>query len=560
MAAVQILKDYRILKDSGDICTDGAFAFFRAGTAQGTTLIAYADKELSIPIGVTCSAGSLGYPTLSGNRTEVWVSDQYGVDVRITGTGVTTFTNECYTQAATTEAEESDSRPAAKNMLVNPGFALWSYGTSFANISGSGASVQVADGWFFAQASTASNSISQSTADAVGARYGLRFGRPNGSSNTNMLRVFQAIATDEAIRARSQTITLSFSAKKGADFSASGLTVKLVTGAAAGEDPANIEAGGWTGQSTETWTQTLTTTITRYQFSRTVAAGASEIGVQFGYTGVGTASANDYVELQDVQIEIATAATEFEALPASLEYDRIHPRNAYGATLASASTVELGRATGDVLDISGTTTITSFGTATAGIRKTVRFTGALQIAHNATSMILPSGANIKTVAGDSAGFVSLGSGNWRCEWFQRGTTASFSATLSANQTGIVDNTATKITFNTEGWDVGSHFDATNNRWTPPAGKVRLNWAVRALPASGTLQADNNDFSALYKNGSLLARGICAIHATRWLSGGSYFDDANGTDYYEVYVSVNVDSGTVTVDFTGSSTYFQGQQL
>jgi hypothetical protein len=86
--------------------------------------------------------------------------------------------------------------------------------------------------------------------------------------------------------------------------------------------------------------------------------------------------------------------------------------------VASAGSVDLGAQTGNFLIISGTTTITAFGTVSAGIWKVVRFSGALTLTHNATSLILPGAANITTVAGDVACFLSEGSGNWRCVWYQ----------------------------------------------------------------------------------------------------------------------------------------------
>lgn len=73
----------------------------------------------------------------------------------------------------------------------------------------------------------------------------------------------------------------------------------------------------------------------------------------------------------------------------------------------------------NTITITGTTTITSLGTANSGIVRRLVFTTALQITHNATSLILPGAANITTAAGDVAEFVSLGSGNWRCLGYQR---------------------------------------------------------------------------------------------------------------------------------------------
>lgn len=80
--------------------------------------------------------------------------------------------------------------------------------------------------------------------------------------------------------------------------------------------------------------------------------------------------------------------------------------------IASASTTNIGAVNADTVSITGTTTITSFGSAPAGLQRKGRFTGALTLTHNATSLILPGGLNITTAAGDRFVAYSLGSGNW----------------------------------------------------------------------------------------------------------------------------------------------------
>jgi hypothetical protein len=85
-----------------------------------------------------------------------------------------------------------------------------------------------------------------------------------------------------------------------------------------------------------------------------------------------------------------------------------------GADIASAGTTDLGAVGGLMHDITGSTTVTSFGTVASGIWKIIKFEGALTLTHNATSLILPGGANITTADGDVAVFISEGSGNWRC--------------------------------------------------------------------------------------------------------------------------------------------------
>lgn len=81
--------------------------------------------------------------------------------------------------------------------------------------------------------------------------------------------------------------------------------------------------------------------------------------------------------------------------------------------IASASTVNLASALGGLVHITGTTTITAFSSAVVGATVVVVFDGSLTITHNATSLILPNGLNIRTKTGDTLILVSEGSGNWR---------------------------------------------------------------------------------------------------------------------------------------------------
>jgi hypothetical protein len=93
------------------------------------------------------------------------------------------------------------------------------------------------------------------------------------------------------------------------------------------------------------------------------------------------------------------------------------------ADLASATTTDIGAQTTNIVRITGTTTITGLGTAAAGAFRFVRFAGVLTLTHNATSLILPGGANVTTAANDTAILVSEGSGNWRCWSYHRAATA-----------------------------------------------------------------------------------------------------------------------------------------
>ncbi len=117
--------------------------------------------------------------------------------------------------------------------------------------------------------------------------------------------------------------------------------------------------------------------------------------------------------------EIAKAATPAGLFPAE-------------ADVSSATTTNIGAATTNKVRITGTVTITGFGTAAAGIHRMGRFSGVLTLTHNGTSLILPSGANITTAAGDTFGAYSLGSGNWVVLFYQR---ASGAALVGGSGTG-----------------------------------------------------------------------------------------------------------------------------
>lgn len=111
------------------------------------------------------------------------------------------------------------------------------------------------------------------------------------------------------------------------------------------------------------------------------------------------------------------------------------------ADKASASTTDLGTATTDNVRITGTTTITSFGsTAAEGRRFWIRFAGALTLTHNATSLIIPGGASVTTAANDRALVRHLGSGNWIVLTYQKADgTALVGSTLTASSTDTLTN-------------------------------------------------------------------------------------------------------------------------
>lgn len=134
--------------------------------------------------------------------------------------------------------------------------------------------------------------------------------------------------------------------------------------------------------------------------------------------------------------------------------------------LASASVTDIGVQNTNFLRITGTTAITSFGTNYRGPRF-VRFADVLTLTHNATTLILPTGANITTAAGDTAIIIpkaaSSSPNGWQVVAYQRASGDSLKQPGAATETtaGIIEIATTA--------EVATGTD--NTRAVTPAGLV-----------------------------------------------------------------------------------------
>lgn len=114
-------------------------------------------------------------------------------------------------------------------------------------------------------------------------------------------------------------------------------------------------------------------------------------------------------------------------------------------TLASATTTDIGAQASMFVDVSGTTTITGFGTNYEGPRF-LRFTGALTLTHNATTLNLPGAANITTAAGDTCiAIPNITPNGWNVVHYQLAANAPGVATSAATVTTTIASGATGTT-------------------------------------------------------------------------------------------------------------------
>lgn len=160
-------------------------------------------------------------------------------------------------------------------------------------------------------------------------------------------------------------------------------------------------------------------------------------------------------------------------------------------TLASGATTDIGGQNAMFVEISGTTTITSFGTNYNGPRF-LRFTGALTLTHNATTLNLPGSANITTEAGDTCiAIPNITPNGWNVVQYMRkdlapGTadsaTTATSATSATTSTNLAGGAAGRIPYQSGTGATGFAAAGTSGQYLISGGTGAPTWTD--LPALG----------------------------------------------------------------------------
>jgi hypothetical protein len=203
-----------------------------------------------------------------------------------------------------------------RNKVINGNMGVWQRGTSVAI----GTLGYTADRWYHQSynGATISRQPTSDTSVLPSVQYCARVQRNSGVTSTNFMYFTQSMETQESIKVSGKTITLSFYARKGANFSATSNAFKAELFYGTGTDQNMIL--GYTGQAQLfTNTFTLTSSWVRYSVTATIPVTSTEITPLFGYTPTGTAGANDYFEITGVQLEEGSVATPFEQRPIGTE-------------------------------------------------------------------------------------------------------------------------------------------------------------------------------------------------------------------------------------------------
>lgn len=223
------------------------------------------------------------------------------------GTGSTITTAKIADDAITAAKIADATFGANKNLLTNGQFQVWQRGTS---ITANNSNAYTADRWH-AGANGSEDVVysRQFTNTSDGTPY-MRVRRTGTASGRMYLT--QMIETSVLDFCRGKTVTLSFQARKHADFDATFVS-RIAT--QTNESPRDDNVV----QNSDV-TRTLTTSFQTFTQSLTLTSSSNSANgfrVEFVAEDGANSSSNYYYEVRDVQLEIGSVATPIEHLPVS---------------------------------------------------------------------------------------------------------------------------------------------------------------------------------------------------------------------------------------------------
>lgn len=308
-----------------------ALTLANSGVSAGTYGQVTVDVKGRITSGATTdvSHGGTGVITITGiikgSGTSAFTAAVAGTDYApatsgssiLSGNSVGGFANVTVGSGLdfTSNVLTSSSPP---NLITNSNMSVAQRATTFALTTA--ATYGSVDMWAGLQAGTANGILDQATG-SNSFQFFAKIGRNSGAVTTGKITLAQVLETFDSVPAQNQSVTFSFYAKKGANFSgaSSNINVILHSGTGTDQSVAAMIAGTWTGASSPiSVSQALTTTLTRYSFTGSAPSGCTQLGVTLDYTPVGTAGADDNLYVTGVQLIIGANTIPYVQPPYSI--------------------------------------------------------------------------------------------------------------------------------------------------------------------------------------------------------------------------------------------------
>lgn len=199
-----------------------------------------------------------------------------------------------------------------RNRIWNGGMQVWQRGLSIAMDN---TTRYAADRWGGILNSGSGVTISRASDVGAGFPYAMRIQRNAGTSNTSVFSLAQAFPSAESIELAGKTVTLSFYARAGANFSSPGLGIGTGLRYSVGGTDQSLNGlffFGWTGTADLPGQGfSLTPTLQRFSRQFVIPANATQIGIYFATAWTGTAGANDWWDLTGVQLHVGDVPLDY---------------------------------------------------------------------------------------------------------------------------------------------------------------------------------------------------------------------------------------------------------
>jgi hypothetical protein len=246
----------------------------------------------------------------------------------IVATGASTVTNLAVGADGTTLVADSSTStglryqsPYSQQPTLNSAFQVWQRGTSPTWIANNSGNYQ-ADRWLgfsVAAGRTVTRQLTGDTTNLPNVQYCARVQRTAANTATDTIQLLQIFESVNSIPFAGKTVTFSFYARKGANYSATSSVLQGVVTTGTGTDENYIYPGFSGGTNPIIGSATLTTNWQRFTFSGTLATSATQIALRFQFDPTGTAGAADYFEVTGVQLELGSVATPFHTYAGTLQ-------------------------------------------------------------------------------------------------------------------------------------------------------------------------------------------------------------------------------------------------
>jgi hypothetical protein len=206
------------------------------------------------------------------------------------------------------------------NPVLNSAMQVWQRGTSLSFTTST--TGYTADRWQARITATCnttySRQLTNDTTNLPNIQYCARVQRNNGQTATPYIVLEQSFETINSIPYAGKTVTFSFYARKGANFSSPSSDITVTFQSGTGTDQ-NIASGYVGVVNIVNQPQVLTTTWQRFTYTGIVPTNSTELGMTFYYLASGTAGAADYFEITGVQIDIGSVALPFRTYAGTIQ-------------------------------------------------------------------------------------------------------------------------------------------------------------------------------------------------------------------------------------------------